>query len=159
MLINSYRVLAIPLWTIGLAALVLSAPSDMRLSLIALLWLSLVVFTMPTMVQWLRPSRPLVEVLPSLRPNPARARGLLTAGARARTLEEAVDGREADEAADLFRMDDDGGRPLDAFAQRPSSETAWSVESARPAVSTSSQTHFENGRVITLCAPVRVWTS
>ena len=37
MLIDSYRVLAIPLWTIGLASLALSAPSDMRLSLIALL--------------------------------------------------------------------------------------------------------------------------
>jgi hypothetical protein len=159
MLINSYRVLAIPLWTIGLAAFALSAPSDMRLSLIALLWLSLIVSTMPTMVQWLRPSRPLVEVLPSLRQNPAGARSLLSAGARARTLEEVVDAREADKAADLFRMDDDGGRPFDAFAQRPSSMTAWSVESARPAVSTSSGTHLENGRVITLCAPVRVWTS
>lgn len=159
MLINSYRVLAIPLWTIGLAALALSAPSEMRLSLIALLWLSLLVFTMPTMVQWLRPSRLLVEVLPSVPQKPARARGLLTARARARTLEEVVSAREADEAADLFRMDDDGGRTLDAFAQRPSSETAWSVESARPAVSTSPRTHCENGRVTTLCAPVRVWTS
>ena len=67
MLRNSYRVLAIPLWTIGLAAFALSGPSDMGLPLIALLWLFLIVFTMPTMVQWLRPSRPLVEVLPSLR--------------------------------------------------------------------------------------------
>lgn len=111
MLINAYRVLAIPLWTIGLAALALSAPSDMRLSLIALLWLSLLVSTMPTMVQWLRPSRPLVEVLPSLRQNPERARSLLSAGARVRTLREVVDAKEADEAADLSRMDDDGGRP------------------------------------------------
>ena len=109
MLINSYRVLTIPLWTIGLAAFALSAPSDMRLSLIALLWLSL---TMPTMVQWLRTSRPLVEVLPSLRQNPERARSLLSAGARFRTLREVVDAKEADEAADLSRMDDDGGRPL-----------------------------------------------
>jgi len=71
MLINSYRVLAIPLWTIGLAALVLSAPSDVRLSLIALLWLSLIVFTMPTMIQWLRPARTRFSVIEFPRPGSA----------------------------------------------------------------------------------------
>ena len=112
MLIDSYRVLAIPLWTVGLAAFVLGAPSGMRPSLLALLWLSLIVFTMPTMIQWLRAARPLVDVLPSLPPSPKRARSALTADARTRTLEEAVDARRADVASDLRRMDDDGGRSL-----------------------------------------------
>lgn len=121
MLIDSYRVLAIPLWTVGLAAFAFGAPLGMRPSLIALLWLSLIVFTTPTLVQWLRPSRLPVEVLPVLRQNPERPRSLLTAGTRVRTLEDVVDTRgvTADEGVELLRLDDDGGRPVDAVAASP----------------------------------------
>lgn len=80
-------------------------------SLIALLGIAVVACTMPAIVRWLRPSRPLVEVLPAVHQDPAPAGIIMTVGTRTRTLDEAIDARtlKADDAADLVRMDDDGG--------------------------------------------------
>jgi hypothetical protein len=120
MLIESYRLLVIPLCAVALAASAVSAPFGMLVSLIAVLGIALIVFPRSAIVRWLCPSRPLVEVLPHLRQNPEPARSAMTAGTRARTFDEVIDARAVttDEAADLLRMDDDGGRPIDAFSWR-----------------------------------------
>ena len=62
-------------------------------------------------VRWLRPSPPLVEVLPAVDQDPAPAGITMTAGIHIQTIEEAINARSlrADDAADLVRMDDDGG--------------------------------------------------
>jgi hypothetical protein len=121
MLIESYRLLVIPLCAVALAASAVSAPFDMLVSLIAVLGIALVGFPRSAIVRWLYPSRPLVEVLPPLQQNPEPARSVMSAGTRARTFDEVIDARAvtaADEAADLLRSDDDGGRPIDARAWR-----------------------------------------
>ena len=116
MLIESYRLLVIPLCAVAVAASAVSAPFDMLVSLIAVLGIALIGFPRSAIVRWLCPSRPLVAVLPPLQQNPEPARSVMTAGTRARTFDEVIDARAvaADEAADLLRTDDDGGRTIDA---------------------------------------------
>jgi hypothetical protein len=103
-----HRGLSIPLWVIAVSAVALGTMPGA----IALLGIAVVGFTIPAMAKWLRPSRPLMDVLPAIGRHPARAGGLIVAGGtHTRTLEEAVQVRAqaAADAADDVRMDDDGG--------------------------------------------------
>lgn len=106
------RGLAIPLWAVVFCAVALSTPPRMMPSLIAFLGIAVAACTIPAIVRWFRPSRrPLIEVLPAVDQDPAPAGIIMTAGTRTRTIEEAIGARtlRADDAADLVRMDDDGG--------------------------------------------------
>lgn len=105
---------AIPVWTVGAVALgvaALSAPLVIR-SLVVLVGLALIGSSALVLVRWVRKSRPpRIEVLPALDPEPAPDRIIVSAGARARTLNQSINARntEADDAADLSRMDGDAG--------------------------------------------------
>ena len=102
-----HRGLSIPLWVIAVSAVALGTMP----AAIALLGIAVVGVTIPAMAKWLRPSRPLMEVLPPVGQDPARPGGLIvTGGTHARTLEEAMQVRAqtAADAADDVRMDDDG---------------------------------------------------
>jgi hypothetical protein len=107
-----HRGLMIPLWAVAVCAVALSTTLRMTPFVIGLLGVVVLACTVPAIVRWLRPSRPVVALLPAVDQDPVRPRGIImTGGTRTRTLEEAIDARiqKADDAADLVRMDDDGG--------------------------------------------------
>ncbi len=107
-----HRGLGIPLWAVAAVAVGLSTRPGVMPSAIALLGIAAVGCTMPAFARWLRTRRPLVEVLPAVDQDPAPPAGILiTGGTRTRTLSDAIDRRaqKANDAADLVRMDDDGG--------------------------------------------------
>jgi hypothetical protein len=109
MAIVFHRELAIPLWAVAVTAVAISPPRVMH-SLTGFLAIIAIAFTIPACVRWLRPARPLVRVLPPVDQDPAPTGIRLTAGTRTRTLDEAIGARAlASDAADLIRMDDDGG--------------------------------------------------
>jgi hypothetical protein len=72
-------------------------------------------FMMPGLVPSLRPARSVVRAVPSGHRHQTSVAITMAAGARVRTLDEPHEST-ADDALDLFRMDDDGGwhaaRPL-----------------------------------------------
>lgn len=111
MLIGFQRGLVIPLWAVAFGVVALSAPPRATPTLIALLGIVAIGAAMPAIVRRLRASRPLVEVLPAVDDDPVPAGITLSAGTRTRTLDEVIEARtrKADEAADLVRLDDDGG--------------------------------------------------
>jgi hypothetical protein len=110
------RRLAIPLWAVAFFAVALTAPPTATLFLmppttvfaIAAVGIAAIVFLMPRSIPWLRTSRALDRVLPSGHRDQASAAIAMTAGTGVRTLAE-PNGSAADDALDLFRMDDDGG--------------------------------------------------
>jgi hypothetical protein len=111
MLIGFHRGLAIPLWAVAFGFVALSAPPRLTPTLIALLGIAAIGATMPAIVRRLRTSHPQVEVLPAVDQDSAPAGIMIAAGMRTRTLGEVIGARTAktDDAADLVRMDDDGG--------------------------------------------------
>ena len=112
MLVAFKREVVIPLSAVVLCAAALSASPRMVPAVTALLGVVVAASTASALVRWLRSSRRRsVEVLPAMDEKPSRTGISLTAGARARTLEPAIRPRtqETDDAADLVRMDDDGG--------------------------------------------------
>jgi hypothetical protein len=113
-----HRGLVIPLWAVAVCAVALTTMPGVMPSVIALLGIAVVGRTMPAIARWLRPSRRSVELLPAIDQQPPRPTGIImTGGTRTRTRHEAVEGRvqKAADAADLVRMDDDGG-PSDSTA-------------------------------------------
>lgn len=108
------RGVAIPVWAVWAVALgvaALSAPLVIR-SLVVLVGLALIGSGALVLVRWVRRSRlPRIEVLPALDPEPPPEAIIVSAGARARTLNQAMNARdvEAGDAADLSRMDGDAG--------------------------------------------------
>ncbi|MGH9313574.1 MAG: hypothetical protein ACRD09_06290 [Vicinamibacterales bacterium] len=105
------RGVAIPVWAVWAVALgvaALSAPLVIR-SLVVLVGLALIGSSALVLVRWVRKSRPpRIEVLPALDREPAPEGIIVSAGARARTLNQSIDARKADDA-DLSRMDGDAG--------------------------------------------------
>jgi hypothetical protein len=107
------RSVALPvwaLWAVALGVTAVSAPLTIR-SLVVLLGLGLIGSGALVLVRRLRRSRlPRTEVLPALDPAPPEAI-VVSAGARARTLNQARNGRdlEAEDTADASRMDGDAG--------------------------------------------------
>jgi uncharacterized iron-regulated membrane protein len=107
--------LAIPLWAIAFftVALTASPPATLflmphtTLSVIAVVGIALIVFTVPSAIPWLRRSRSLVPVRSRHRDR-TNAALEMAAGAGMRKLDE-PDRRTADDALDSARMDDDGG--------------------------------------------------
>jgi hypothetical protein len=108
------RSVALPvwaLWAVALSVTALSAPLAIR-SLVLLLGLGLIGSGALVLVRRLRRSRlPRTEVLPALGPAPPPEAIVVSAGARARTLNQARNVRdlEAEDAADVSRMNGDAG--------------------------------------------------
>ena len=110
------RRLAIPLWAIVFFTLALTAAPTATLFLmppttlfaLAAVGIAAIVFLMPGSIPWLRTSRAPVRVLPSGHRDQASAATTMPAGTGVRTLDE-PNRSTADDALDLFRMDDDGG--------------------------------------------------
>jgi hypothetical protein len=110
-----HRGVTIPVWAAAFCAVALSAPRRVMPSLMALAGISVIASVMPAIVRWVRPSRPRLDVLPAVDQDPAARAGIvMTAGARSRTLDNAIAARtvKADDAEDLVRMDDDGGSQM-----------------------------------------------
>jgi hypothetical protein len=82
-------------------------------SLVALLWLAVAVSALSEVLRWWRSSHSLREVQWAVT-NAPPVGFLMTAGAPTRTHDDADLARtlEADDAADLVRMDDDGGSQM-----------------------------------------------
>jgi len=123
-----HRRLAIPLWaiaffTIALAALppaTLPLMPPITLFVMALAGIAVLVFAKPGAFPWLRPSRSLARVRPSIHRDEASARYAIDGGICVRTTD-ATNGDTAADALDLVRMDDDGGWQMaagDASAAR-----------------------------------------
>jgi hypothetical protein len=114
-----HRRLAIPLWAIAFFAVALTAPPPAALSLIVLVGIGVITFTISGLIPFpsLRASSSVVQVL-STGTRPRRsAATILSTGACVRTLDE-PDRSTADDALDLVRMADDGGWQM---AQPPAS--------------------------------------
>jgi hypothetical protein len=111
-----YRTLAVPLWAIALLTVALAAAPPATpflmppttLSVIALLGIAAIIFTMPGVAPWLRTARSLVRVVPSRHQHKTSVAITVAARTCVRTLDEPLEST-ADDALDLVRMDDDGG--------------------------------------------------
>jgi len=114
-----HRTLAIPLWAMAFFTVALTAPPSATVFLmppttlfvIAAVGVAAIVFAMAGAIPWLRTSRVPVRVLPSGHRDQASAGIVITAGTCVRTLDE-PNRSDADDALDLVRMDDDGGRQM-----------------------------------------------
>ena len=115
------RRLAIPLWAIAFFMVALTAPPTATLFLpppttvfaIAAIGIAAIVFLMQGSIPWLRTHRAPVRILPSGHRDQTSAAITMTAGTFVRTVDE-PNRSAADDAVDLFRMDDDGGWQEDA---------------------------------------------
>jgi hypothetical protein len=110
-----HRRLAIPLWaiaffTVALAALppTLLLMPRITLFVMALAGIAVLAFAKPGAFPWLRPSRSLAGVRPSIHRDEASAGSAIDGGICVRTPDE-PNGHTAADALDLVRMDDDGG--------------------------------------------------
>jgi hypothetical protein len=102
-----HRRLAIPLWALAFFTVALTAPPPARLSLITVLGIAVIAFTMRGLIPWLRASRSIVQTHSDgthTRSTPTT----MVADACVRALDE-PHGNTAEDALDLVRMDDDGG--------------------------------------------------
>ena len=113
-----HRRLSIPLWAIAFVAVALTAPPTATLFLmpttvfaIAAVGITAIVFLMPRPILWWRTSRARVRVAPSRHRDRASAAVTTAAGTGVPTLDE-PSRSTADDALDLARMDDDGGRQM-----------------------------------------------
>jgi hypothetical protein len=111
-----HRRLAIPLWAIAFFTVALTAPPPTMpflmppttLFVIAAVGIAAIVFSMSGAMPWLRTSRAVGRVRPVGQRDHASAAITVTAETCVRTTEE-PNRRDADDALDLVRMDDDGG--------------------------------------------------
>ena len=114
-----HRRLAIPLLAITFVTVALTAPPPATLFLmppttlfvIVAVGIAAIVFSMPSAISWWGTSRALVRVRPSGHRDHADAAITVAAGTCVRPLDE-PNRRDADDALDLVRMDDDGGRQM-----------------------------------------------
>ena len=103
-----HRRLAIPLWAVAFFAVALTVPVLATLSLIVVLGITVIAFTISGLVRRLRASPPVVQI-PSNRKSRTRNAAITVAvGTCVRTLDMPNPSTAAD-ALDLVRMDDDGG--------------------------------------------------
>ena len=102
------RQLAIPVWAIVFFAVALTAPPPARRSLIAVLGIAMVAFTIGGLIPWLRASRSIVQVHSNGERHTRRTPTTVVAAARVRVLDE-PNRNTPEDALDLVRMDDDGG--------------------------------------------------
>jgi hypothetical protein len=113
------RRLAIPLSAIALFAVALTTPPPTMslrippttLFAIAAVAIAAIVFSMSGAMPWSRVSRAVARVRPSAHRDHAGAEITVAAGTCVRAIEE-PNRRGADDALDLVRMDDDGGRQM-----------------------------------------------
>jgi hypothetical protein len=103
-----HRQLAIPLWAMVFFAVAFTAPPPARRSLIAVLGIAMVAFTIGGLVPWLRASRSIVQVHSNGERHTRRTPIKVVAAACVRALDEPNRNTPQD-ALDLVRMDDDGG--------------------------------------------------
>ncbi len=106
------RDVAIPMSAVALGVAVLSALPVIVSPVVALLAIAALFCTVPVMVRWARRSvSPPIEGLPALDQEPAAADISVGAGIRTRMLNRAfhVRNEEAEDAADLARMEGDAG--------------------------------------------------
>jgi hypothetical protein len=105
------RRLAVPAWAIAVGLVALSSASPVMLSIAALLSVAVLGLALPAILRWLRRSPGLIEGVPVGGQCAAPPAALLTARAWTRTMEDpaAPRARALADAADLGRMDDDGG--------------------------------------------------
>jgi hypothetical protein len=101
---------AMPLGAVLSCAVALSAPQRARLFLMTLVAVGGIASTLPAIMQRFRPARRVV-VRPPSDDAPPPAAIAITTGTRTRTFGEAIvaGATKAEDAADLVRMDDDGG--------------------------------------------------
>ena len=102
-----HRRLAIPLWAMAFFAVALTAPPPATPSLIVVLGIALIAFTISGLVPWLHASPAVVQVLSNGKRPTRSAATIVITGACVRTLDE-PNRSSADDALDLVRMDDDG---------------------------------------------------
>jgi hypothetical protein len=100
-------------------------------SLVVLLWLAVALSVLPEALRWWRSSRSVWQVRCAADTNAPPA-GLLTAGAPSRTRDDAdlAGTLEAEDAADLLRMDDDGSPQMTSEAAALAHRRAAAVRSA-----------------------------
>ena len=108
-----HRRLAIPLWAIALFTVALAAPPPATLLLMPpttlfVIALAVLVFAMQSAFPWVRTSRSLARVKPSIHRDKPSAGSAMDGGICVRTPDKPNCHTEADEL-DLVRMDDDGG--------------------------------------------------
>jgi hypothetical protein len=103
-----HRRLAIPLWAMAFFAVALTAPPPATLSLIVVLGIAVIAFTISGLIPWLRASPSVVQVLSTGKRPTRSAATIVITGACVRTLDE-PNRSTVDDALDLVRMDDDGG--------------------------------------------------
>jgi hypothetical protein len=114
-----HRRLAIPLWAIAFFAVAFAASPPATLLLvppttrfvIALAGIAMLVFAVPDAFPWLRTSRSLARVTPSIHRDEPNSGFALDGGSCARTPDE-PNWHTAADALDLVRMDDDGGSQM-----------------------------------------------
>jgi hypothetical protein len=103
-----HRQLGIPLWAMAFFAVALTAPPPARRSLITVLGIAVIAFTIRGLVPWLRASRSIVQVHSDGERQTRRTPTTVVAAASVRALDEA-NRITPEDALDLVRMDDDGG--------------------------------------------------
>ena len=105
------RRLAIPVSAVAVGVMALSTTPSVMPSIGALLGVVVLGLALPAIGRWLRRSPGFIEVLPAEGQHAAPPAALTAPGAWTRTMEAAASAhaRTLADAADLGRMDDDGG--------------------------------------------------
>jgi hypothetical protein len=103
-----HRRLAIPLWAVAFFACALTVPVLATLSLIVVLGITLIAFSIPGLVRRWRASPSVVPIPSDRKPRARNAAIAVAVGACVRTLD-MPNSSTAPDALDLVRMDDDGG--------------------------------------------------
>jgi len=101
-----HRRLAIPLWALAFFTVALTAPAPATLSLIAVLGIAVMAFTIPRLVRSLRAFPSVVQLLLTGKRRARSAATAVVAGVCVRTLD-TPNRTTAEAALDLVRMDDD----------------------------------------------------
>ena len=102
-----HRRLAIPLWTMAFLAAALTSATPAALSLLLVLGIAVLAFTMSGLVRWLRTPR-VISIPSDGDRQPTREAAVVVSGTSVRALDHR-DRNFKDDALDLVRMDDDGG--------------------------------------------------
>jgi hypothetical protein len=125
-----HRELAIPLWFLALGAVALNVSTRATSLVITLVAIVPIAFTMLPTVRRGACISPPTTVLPIADREPPHAGVTIVAGTHTRTLDDALDARTltADDAIDLVRMDDDGGRQMASTAGPDESPDSERVE-------------------------------
>jgi hypothetical protein len=125
-----HRELGIPLWFLALGAVALNVSTRATSLVITLVTIAPIAFTMLPMVKRGASVSPPTAALPTADREPPHAGVTIAAGTATRTLDDALDARTvtADDAIDLVRMDDDGGRQMASTAGAAESPQSERVE-------------------------------